>query len=216
MRCRASRHATVITFGVMLLAGCASAPPRGAVANASLDPLGDTYSGPVTTTTTLFDGGLRLDPPGDRVVGLSWEQALADLCHDTPGACGGRSGGAKIVLASVTTPEMGMPGPDGSIVPTTKDVISYVVTWTGVPCAPSGPGGGYGPSATPSPRTYVCTEAIAVDAQSGKPSTGEYTEGRPYSSTRGVAGIACSASVASEPRTHAGCACASSAPSGSG
>ena len=106
---------------------------------------------------------------------LTWQQALAMLCSQRVRCL---SGDPQHLLARVTTPGTGHAGAAGTIIPDASNVLSYVFTWTDVPCAPAGGAGTPGSSAAPL-IIYACVIMQPVDANTGAPSAGEYESPKP-------------------------------------
>jgi hypothetical protein len=128
------RWAVPALLAVIALSAC-TAPKPGGHAQAS-------FEGTLATSVDYDSVGIHLRPPtAFQAAGTarSWSDALA-TCDTVDAVCPtDRSG--TIVLAVVSSP-------------TLQPTLAYVMTWTGIPCSPAGPG----------PTSSVCTYISIVDA----------------------------------------------------
>lgn len=122
------------------------------------------YSGPITTAVRYENSGISLTVPTANESGLattSWSDAYAN-CMTGAAVCDTTSA-PTITLADATVDKAGTAAADGSIIPLMTNALVYVVSWTGVPCAPiGGP-----PGSTPQKQLDSCTLLNLVDAKSG-------------------------------------------------
>ncbi len=177
-----------------LLAGCAApadpgdAPGSGQRATPALDsseaalaprPAPSIHDlGRLTQRVIYADDGLVLNPPGSAAPRLSWTAAWSQCVRSRE--CTQISGSRTVVLALLTTPGGGRIKQIGAIPPTTKEVLSYVFTWTGVGCVPVG-GPGTPAQSAPPPHKDTCTIWDPVDAGTGHIVGGEVMQGGPAS-----------------------------------
>lgn len=162
MRTRLSILALVGASG--LLSACGSVPGVG-TADGHAIPVQPKakYLGAVTTTSRLENAGVTLEPPGAARPAVSMAAAY-DTCLSGDSICPpGLS--PSVTLALATSPQAGHARPDGSIRPLMSRTLVYVLTFSGVPCAPvGGPPNGR----ITTPKAYTCTVIDFVDATSGK------------------------------------------------
>jgi hypothetical protein len=168
---RRSVDACSIILSAALLAGCSGSPHDGekSLAGASsarppaLTPA--TFAGPLTQELRYPKAGFDLRPPGARTASTTWTQAY-ETCLTGDSICD-PTVGPTITLALVTDLDSGQAQPDGSIRPLLDDTLSYVLTYTGVPCRPTG---GSDPTSRKnvSPDPVTCTVLNFVSAADAK------------------------------------------------
>jgi len=120
-----------------------------------------TYAGPLEATVRYENSGISLTAPTAQAA-TSWTDAYAN-CLSGAAICDATSP-PTISLANATVDKAGTAGPNGSLVPLLSNTLVYVLSWTGVPCAPAG-----GPPGSKSTtQKFSCTLLNLVDAKSGK------------------------------------------------
>lgn len=110
----------------------------------------------VQQTLGLFGDNLRLDPPAGQAPKLSVAQALTSLCRLHSPMCS-RSTHPSVALGLLTT-SGGYQSTSDVFVPDANRLLSYVFSWTGVPCLLL-----HDPVAKP----RLCTQVQAVNADTG-------------------------------------------------
>lgn len=125
------------------------------------------YLGPITSPATYPNLGIDLaPPPAGSLPSTSWEAAYRN-CLTGKAECA-TGGGPDISLAQATTPAAGARRRDGSINPLVRGTLSYVLTWTGVPCVPTGGGPAVSGRPSSSPKVYSCIVVDLIDADTGE------------------------------------------------
>jgi hypothetical protein len=160
---------TIIALATVVLAACGSRPSvqSGQSGQPSTGPVilhAATYSGPITTAVRYDNSGITLTVPAADAAALattSWSDAYAN-CLSGAAICDTTSA-PTITLANATVDKAGTAAADGSLIPLVTNALVYVVSWTGVPCAPTGGP----PGATPAKELDSCTLLNLVDAKSG-------------------------------------------------
>lgn len=155
------------------LTACASLHSGVAVqAGASVTPstLTPSTSNAVINVTRLsapeaapHEVDVQFDPAGAQVPNISADQAYA-TCGTGESVCGPGLPTSDM-LALVTSLASGTPNSDGTVTPAIVKRFSYVMTWTGVKCAPVGPAT---PGTSAAPADTTCTYVAVVDALSGQ------------------------------------------------
>lgn len=154
----------VATCLAILLAGSANASHANTPARttgASPAPA-FIYLGPQREHEVFAPGEFVYDPPPeDARPAISPATAFA-LCVSW--ACVAHQT-AHITLAEVTTPNAGDMDSAGAITPLIDHDLTYVLTWSGVPCHPLG--GDAVNAARLQAQTYVCTNVVLIRATTG-------------------------------------------------
>ena len=120
------------------------------------------YLGPQRAHEVFARGDFVYDPPPEGAKpAISPARALA-LC--VSGACVAHQT-AHITLADVTTPNAGNMDSAGGITPLLDHALTYVLTWSGVPCHPLG--GDAVNAARVQAQTYFCTNVVLIRATTG-------------------------------------------------
>lgn len=123
-----------------------------------------TYTGPIASDKNYVEPGIYLQPPqSSSSPSASYNDAFSD-CTTGANICA-PGYPISISLAVATDDQAGQEGASGSIIPVMNATLVYVVSQTGIPCIPVGPGGGGSSTTIP---TYHCTVLEFVDANSGK------------------------------------------------
>ena len=155
--------AVAAIVGIGSLAACGNGQTDVAAPSATRAPV--KYTGPITAPVRYAEPGITLAvPPSTPPPRISWSDAY-NTCFSGHAQCD-KTRTATVSLASVTIDRAGKIAPDGSIIPLLKNALVYVVSYTGVPCAPAG-----GPPRLATPTAAVaqffCTILNFVDAKSG-------------------------------------------------
>jgi hypothetical protein len=140
---------------VLALAGCAGQPVvADAPAPAGLAPAH--YSGPLRSPMTYAGLGIALRPPAVLTPPMNWEQAYVAACGHGEALCQpDQSPTIALADATLTNSSVRVANP------------VYVMTYTNVPCVPTGPvppSWSTVPPVTPS----LCLEISLIDATTGR------------------------------------------------
>jgi hypothetical protein len=169
---RRSVDASFLALFATLVAGCASLPNQSEKpsAGASLaSPLAlapATFVGALTQELHYENTGFDLRPPGGQTATATWTQAY-DNCLTGDAICD-PSISPTIALALVTDPNSGEAQPDGSMKLLLDDTLSYVITYVGVPCRPTGGIDPLSPESTAAPAPVTCTVLNFISAADAK------------------------------------------------
>jgi hypothetical protein len=159
---------TIIALATVVLAACGSRSVQSGSGQSGNGPVilhAATYDGPIKTAVRYDNSGISLTVPTAAVAALattSWSDAYAN-CLSGAAICDTTSA-PTITLANATVDKAGTAAADGSLIPLVTNALVYVVSWTGVPCAPTG--GPPGSTAT-AQKPDSCTLLNLVDAKSG-------------------------------------------------
>lgn len=139
---RRSKGACSLVVFATLVAGCGggvtnNGEPSAGASSASPSALAPaTFVGPLKQELRYSNAGFDLRPPGAQTASATWTQAY-DTCLTGDAICDPALA-PTIALALVTDPNSGQTQPDGSTTLLLDYTLSYVITYVGVPCRPTG------------------------------------------------------------------------------
>jgi hypothetical protein len=144
-------------------------PTAGLALSATALPATPGYGGALVQSVNFAHLGVQLDPPPASVSPrISWQSANG-LCASHLAVCGDYNIAPHITLALVSTDNGATINPDGSLTRTVNNELTYVMTWSALPCGPYA-GGPYIPPGIvrPTPPATSCFFMTLVDANTGK------------------------------------------------